>query len=222
MKLNLSNITLLALSSVELDETELALMISSQDIDFGAIKFLYSGDCKKRYEEIEYLQVPSMNLRGYSKFILEDLYRFVETEYCLVIQADGFVLDAARWSPEFLKYDYIGAPWPQNLVLQPDNVRLDVSKNCVGNGGFSLRSKRLLLETANIDFDSLDYPCVAEDFIICHYLFPDMQKKGVKFCPPELAAQFSIESPEALYGQMPGTTFGFHGKPLRDLLFRNV
>jgi hypothetical protein len=39
------------------------------------------------------------------------------------------VFDAARWRDAFLEYDYIGASW-----LQFDD----------GNGGFSLRTRRLM------------------------------------------------------------------------------
>ena len=37
---------------------------------------------------------------------------------------------------EFLKYDYIGGPWPNKIEVNP-NLILDLKKNPVGNGGFS-------------------------------------------------------------------------------------
>jgi len=220
--LKLPNVTLLAVSSVELASTDLALRISSYAIEFASIKFLSSENWTPSDSKIEMVEIPRLNIVGYSKFILKDLYKYVKTQYCLVIQADGFVLNAERWNPNFLNYDYIGAPWPLDLKIQPGNISLDLSRNSVGNGGFSLRSKRLLEITSKIDFDSLAFPTKSEDLILCHFLLQEMLHEGIKFPGPELAAQFSIESPSATYGQTPETSFGFHGRELRDLLFSNI
>jgi hypothetical protein len=227
--LQLSNITLLSVSSVEQEGTDLALRISSHDINFGAIKFLSSEEWISTDPRIEVIPIPRINFDGYSKFILEELVHYVETEFCLIVQADGFVLNASRWNPRFLDYDYIGAPWPRNLMLQmPPELRgvmgdvdlaLDLRRNQIGNGGFSLRSKKLLQETSKIAFDELSFLSKSEDLIIGYYLYDQMLAAGIKFPEPELAAQFSIESLTAAYGQNPKTSFGFHSKTLRDLIF---
>jgi hypothetical protein len=220
--LHLPNVTLIAVSSVELSGTDLALQISSHDIEFAAIKFLSSEEWIPSTTKIQMIKIPKLDIVGYSKFILQDLFRYIETEFCLVVQSDGFVLNASRWNPVFLDYDYIGAPWPMDLKLQPGNIPLDLTRNNVGNGGFSLRSMRLLQETSKINVDELSFPTKSEDLILCHFLFQEMLNAGVKFPGPELAAHFSIESPAAAYGQNPSTCFGFHGKELRDLIFSNV
>ena len=41
-----------------------------------------------------------------------------------------------------------------------------------------------------------------------------MVDNGIRFAPPKLAAQFSIESLDNLYGQDINSVFGFHGKHL--------
>ena len=69
----------------------------------------------------------------YSFFVLKALHEYVETQHCLLVQWDGFVTNANAWRPDFLAFDYIGAPWPQ----------FSDGRN-VGNGGFSLRSRKLL------------------------------------------------------------------------------
>lgn len=227
--LQLPNITLLSVSSVEQEGTDLALRISSHDINFGAIKFLSSEEWISTDPRIEVIPIPRINFDGYSKFILEELVHYVETDFCLVVQADGFVLNASRWNPRFLDYDYIGAPWPTNLTLQmPPKLRevmgnvdlaLDLRRNQIGNGGFSLRSKKLLQETSKIAYDEISFLSKSEDLVICHYLYDQMLAAGIKFPQPELAAQFSIESLTAAYGQNPKTSFGFHGKAIRDLIF---
>ena len=220
--ISLPNITLVAATSVDLEATELALRISSHEIEFGAIKFFCSEPVIASEPKIKIETIPRMDLVGYSKFILNDLHHYVDTDYCLVVQSDGFVLNASSWDPKFLSYDYIGAPWPQKLFLQPWNLELNMQKNCVGNGGFSLRSKKLLIETAKIDFNSLTFPTQSEDLIICHYLYDHFINIGIRFPDPEIAARFSIESQDAVYGQNPMTVFGFHGKILRDAIFQSM
>ncbi len=49
--------------------------------------------------------------------------------------------------------------------------------------------------------------------------FADIKLLTLKFPSPELAAQFSVEFPDAAYGQNPETSFGFHGRELRDRIF---
>ena len=70
---------------------------------------------------------------------------------------------------------------------------MHLEKNPVGNGGFSLRSRKLVETTAKINFDSLKFPTENEDIIVCHYLYEEMVKKGIRFAPPKLAAQFAME-----------------------------
>ena len=65
--------------------------------------------------------------------MLQELHDHISTAHALCIQWDGYVLNAQAWDASFLDYDYIGSVWPQF----GDGHR-------VGNGGFSLRSKRLL------------------------------------------------------------------------------
>ena len=64
--------------------------------------------------------------------------RYINTKFCLVTQWDGWVINSQKWNSEFLNYDYIGAIWP------------DYSSNQIGNGGFSLRSKKLLRSTRDL------------------------------------------------------------------------
>lgn len=132
------------------------------------------------------------SVADYSLFMLRGLAAHVATSHLLVVQWDGFVLDAAAWDPAFLEVDYIGAPWHD--VAGP---------RAVGNGGFSLRSRRLL--------QALQDPALApshpEDLCICHQHRDALeQRHGIRFAAPDLAARFAFERlPPA------GPCFGFHG-----------
>ena len=215
-KLKLPNISLLAIAhKKDVDQTQISMKISSENIDFGTIKLLTSAQPKIKYPDIEYVPIKPMNLEEFNKTMIEDLHKHFETTHCLFVQADSFVVNHKLWKDEFLKYDYIGAPWSDELVIN-ENLVLNVKKNPVGNGGFSLRSHKLLRATAKIDYDSLKFPLKSEDVVVCHYLYDKMIEEGIKFAPPKLASQFSIENVNNLYGQNLDSVFGFHGKHLRE------
>ena len=218
-KLKLPDITLLAATSVDIDQTQLAMRISLHNIEFAAAKLLSSSAPSKKYPDIEYVLVPHMDFLGYSRLIIEDLHKYFTTSYCLVVQSDSFVINADLWKEEFLEFDYIGAPWSDKVKVNP-NLVLNMEKNPVGNGGFSLRSRKLVETTAKINFNSLKFSIKSEDIIICHYLYKEMIDSGIRFAPPKLAAQFSMENINNLYGQDVNSVFGFHGKHLRDYFLK--
>tara|TARA_B100001123_G_C14949031_1_gene882888 strand:- start:22 stop:720 length:699 start_codon:yes stop_codon:yes gene_type:complete len=218
-KIELPDVTLLAITSVDIDETQLAMRISLHNIKFGAVKFLSSKLPKKKYPDIEYISIPTIDVLGYSKIIIQDLHKYFKTSHCLMVQSDSFVVNSNLWKNEFLNFDYIGAPWSEKVNVNT-NLVLDMKKNQVGNGGFSLRSHKLTKITSKINFDSLKFPLKSEDVIICHYLYEDMIKNGVHFAPAELAAKFSMENENHLFGQDANSVFGFHGKHLRNYFLK--
>lgn len=209
---NLEDITLLSITSVDVDLAKNALMISQELCKFESIKLLSPMKPAGLLSSIEHISIPPIDFLGYSKFMIEDLHKYVDTKFCLVVQADGFVLNPQLWDAQFLEYDYIGAPWPTIVGLSNNPQGFSFDKNRIGNGGFSLRSKKLLEACSQIKFDGLDLPIKSEDVIICHYFYEEMLKAGIKFAPIDLASQFSIES------HIPGlnadlkNSFGFHGK----------
>jgi hypothetical protein len=141
-----------------------------------------------RWVEIE----PLTSIEAYSHFMLKSLAPLVHTEHVLIVQWDGYVLDPAGWRDEFLQYDYVGAPWPH--IAEP---------NKVGNGGFSLRSRRLLLALQDPAFAPGD----PEDVCICVTHRAALQARGLRFAPTPLAAEFSVEEGADLHDGL----FGFHG-----------
>ena len=136
------------------------------------------------------LQIDSVP--AYSQFMLLGLLPHITTSHLLVVQWDGYVLDAAQWDPAYLQHDYIGAP----LRHQPPG-------RAVGNGGFSLRSRRLL--------QALQDPSLVmrhpEDLCICHDHRARLEvEHGMRFAPLAMAAHFAYERVAPV-----GPTFGFHG-----------
>ncbi len=215
-KIKLPTVTLFAASSVEIDHAQDSLKISSYEIEFASIKFLTSKKPKINFPEIEYIEIPEIDINGYNKIMINDLHKYFDTSHCLIVQSDSFVVNPNEWTNEFLKYDYIGAPWTKTINPKK-NLQIDLKKNRVGNGGFSLRSKKLAVATKDINLSELNLPLITEDVVMCHYLYEDLIKKGISFAPIELASKFSIEHVETNkeFGIGPGNVFGFHGKHLR-------
>jgi hypothetical protein len=144
-----------------------------------------------RQPGITYVQSPPMaNTRDYSALMLTGIAPHVRGSHALVIQWDGFILHPERWDPAFLDYDYIGAVWPPF----PDTP--------VGNGGFSLRSRKLLAALERPDIVIL-HP---EDKCICITNRTLLERDcGIRFAPVEVAERFSVE-------RTPWhDAFGFHG-----------
>ena len=219
-KLKLPNVTLLSATSSEMDAAQVSMRISLHNIEFGAAKLLCSSAPEKKYPDIEHVSIPKLNsVDDYNEIIFQDLHKYFETSHCLIVQADSFVVNANLWKKEFLEYDYIGGPWPNKIQHNPE-VLLHLEKNPVGNGGFSLRSRKLVETTAKINFNSLNFPVKAEDVVICYYLYQEMIDSGIRFAPPKLAAQFSMENVDNLYGQNVNSVFGFHGKHMRDYFMK--
>jgi len=107
------------------------------------------------------------------------------------------------WNDKFLDYDYIGAPWSQqNQWVESYDAR-------VGNGGFSLRSKRLLEATSKFS----DVP-THEDLLFTQrrYFRTQVEREfDFKIAPPYIAYQFSQEQIFPGLNVPIGQSFGFHG-----------
>ena len=103
----------------------------------------------------------------------------------------------------------------------------------VGNGGFSLRSRRLNEALRSIEMKSKpdDWPLderlnsrefyglsangnkfLVEDVLISLWYRDQLEQEfGIKFCPPELANKFSVETVCPFTEKWLGRSFGFHG-----------
>jgi len=165
--------------------------ISTREIEFGDA-ILFSDQPLKGNFRSELIPIIKSK-QEYSRFLIEKLYKYISTDYVLIVQWDGYVTSPRSWNEDFLKFDYIGAIWPWHN----DKFR-------VGNGGFSLRSKKLLEAFTGME-KSISYQ-FNEDEIICRLYRPMLEKRGLKFATEQIANQFSYERTSQI-----DTTFGFHG-----------
>lgn len=171
-----------------------ALLMSTQDCSFDAVLFFTRSGFNPPQHSIPNLTIISIDqiydLNTYSDFMIKGLDQYIQTSHTLIVQWDGFITNPLLWQERFREFDYIGAPWPTKEGL------------LVGNGGFSLRSKKLL--SALQDESILaKHP---EDQCIClenrTYL---EHTHDIRFAPGELAEQFAFELQKPTFD-----CFGFH------------
>jgi hypothetical protein len=208
--LELPNVTLIAVSSVNINETAQALWKSAKHIKFNSVKFV--TDANVEANGLEFVKIPKIKtIDEYSKFMVYDLGDHIQTDFALIVQYDGWVTNPDSWDNEFLNYDYIGAPWP--IPPKDDNITFrDPFGNVqrVGNGGFSLRSKKLIDLPKKLNLEWKPYfGFYNEDGFIAIHNRHILKQNGCNFAPLELAARFSREHtiPENEHILKP---FGFH------------
>jgi hypothetical protein len=68
-----------------------------------------------------------------------ELIKYFDTPHLMHIETDGFPINPQNWDTDFLNYDYIGAPWG---TKQDGYAHTTNDKYRIGNGGFSIQSKR--------------------------------------------------------------------------------
>ena len=137
------------------------------------------------------------SIDSYSEFVFKCLWPFIETDQLMMVQWDGYPTRRELWDEDFLAFDYIGAPW----IWGEANRR-------VGNGGFSIRSRALMLECSHPQLRR--HPEVegggAEDVVICKVYGEYLESRGLRFAPLDVANRFAVE-----YATPAFPSFGFHG-----------
>jgi hypothetical protein len=195
MRPKLPSVTLVVADSVDYDRAKLAFDHCRFSCEFGQTKLLTHFDVQDPFV----VKIPQIkSIEEYSTFMIKDLASYVDTEHVLVAQWDGFVWKPELWEDEFLKYDYIGAPWPESVLFKGAPKHFNV-----GNGGFSLRSKKLqdfLQKDSNIILHK------AEDVAICQLNRAYLEAKGFVFAPFDVAKRFSWECLEM------SPAFGVHAR----------
>lgn len=191
--LSLPTVTLCAASSVNVPATIKALRHCLNAATFADCLFFTDDRFEAADPGITTMTIERLRSSAdYSRFILQELVDHVQTDHVLIVQWDGFILNAAAWQDDFLTFDYIGAPWPQFG-----------DGHDVGNGGFSLRSKRLLEACRLLPFAAGE----PEDVAICRTNRPWLEEEhGICFAPRAVADRFAYERTAPN-----GRVFGFHG-----------
>jgi hypothetical protein len=222
--INLPNVTLVTIDGLAKNEDHLkALKYSTQNINFGSVKYFSPNNLGKS-DFYSFIKIPKLSYEEYNKFCITELNEYVETDYVLIVQDDGFIINPHLWNNDFFKYDYIGGPWPKEHLffntkrwpmIHEKLIESDVSYH-VGNGGFSFRSKKLCEKVKHMYQD--EFLNIPEDALICIGFRKILESFGLTFAPFELARLFSCETliVENVYTNTT-STFGFHGRDTHRL-----
>jgi Protein of unknown function (DUF5672) len=191
-RLELPSVTLCAVASVNLSATITAMVKCLENIKFYDAILFTDIAIDNAHPDINIIQIDHIgSINQYSKFLIEKLHNYIKSNHCLIVQWDGFIVNFDQWDDEYIQYDYIGAPWPQFTDGRD-----------VGNGGFSLRSRRLMEFCSKLPITDTK----AEDVMICRENRTLLESQGMRFAPRTIAERFAYER-----GRPACATFGFHG-----------
>lgn len=191
-RIRLDGVSLVCVETRRAPLAVMAMQRCMRRIDFRECLLLGSGTGPADLPApIRHVTIPQLeSVAGYSRFMIRELGDYFKGGHALVVQWDGFVVHPECWDPGFLEYDYIGAPWHH-------------LGGTVGNGGFSLRSRRLMEALREMEIPEV-HP---EDYQICVRHRDELESRfRMRFAPREVADRFSWEWVEPA-----APTFGVHG-----------
>jgi hypothetical protein len=191
MKLQLPNVTLICLTNKDFEGHKAAIDKSCEGIEFGAVKLIWDEKCT--------------SIDEWNRKIIYELPKYIDTDFALLIHADGYVINPTLWNDLWIQYDYVGAPWP--LPTDSYSYRDEEGDLVRVGNSVSLRSKKLMDRVAQFPWQSY-YDNTNEDGFISVHHRKELEAEGFKFAPLDVAVHFSKEHeiPENVGLE----TFAFH------------
>lgn len=178
MRLELPNVTLICLTGKDFQAHDDAIHKSCEGIEWGAIRQVYDYTIK--------------SIDDWNRKIIYELTDYVQTDFAMLIHADGYVINPSLWNPDWLNYDYIGAPWP----LPQDDYSYKTPNGelvRVGNS-VSLRSKKILDLPRQLGLPWKSYyGNTNEDGFLTVHNRDILRAHGINFAPLDVAKHFSKE-----------------------------
>lgn len=195
MKLKLPDVTLVMVETREHELARMAIEDCLRVADFGEV--LIFTDRPENFPSLGayFHRVPDWpDKLGWCRSWWFDVPPQIRTRQTLNIQWDSWIWDPQMWRDEFLDYDYVGAPW-----WYKDG------KN-VGNGGFSLKSTRLIryIQARRERFPIDTNLC---DDLFCRKYRPVLEEAGFVWAPERVAHDFAFE---CCRPSLTSRHFGFH------------
>lgn len=183
------------------------------------IKIFSDKPIKCRYQYDFHRLPKKFDLFDYSNFILKSLGDYIDTDYVMIIQYDGFATNKNYFNETYFNYDFIGSyttvNHPPLLRFLKETRTIDLATQSWYNigGGFSLRSKKILdaLKDDRIQESVYNYVSNSQhncEDIFVTILYKDLLEKeyGITYAPADICLDFSSE---ILIGYE--SCLGFHG-----------
>ena len=213
-KLQLPQVTLCAMTSVNIPETIKAIQYSMRGIDFGDVVLITHKKPWNLPKEIRFSQTAELTtIDDFNYKMAYELGEHIRTPFAMIVHADGFIVHPEMWRDEFLDYDYIGAPWPVPAEDNKTSYRDVYGNLCRVGNSVGIRSKRLMdfPKKAGIPWEGY-FDCgkvwYNEDVFICCRIRHLLEAEGMKIAPLEVAKYFGHEN---MLPETEGITpFSFH------------
>jgi len=206
----LDNVTLIAYTDHEVEGTIKSLQISASKMEFAKVKLLCWNKPENLPENIIWEYAPPINdINDFNLYMFKGIGNHVDTSHALYVQAHSWILNEDLWDDDWLQYDYIGGAWK---YVDDAYIAWGSGEHVFnGNGGFSLRSRKIMRIPIDHDLPLLqEKGWFNEDGNLTCYYRELMLTLGIKYAPIEVASKFAYENPmlENDYGKM--KTFGYH------------
>ena len=212
--INLPTVALCCVTNdFDVEPSQVVLAYSMREIQFAKVLLLSSKPPTNLSNGITYQSIAPLGAKSeqsyinYSRFFIQSIGDYIEANttpivtHALFVHVDAFVINPHLWNDDWLKYDYIGAPWGYFVG----------SHSRVGNGGFSLRSKKIMAMAKNLRANWNGK--MNEDTFYCHHVF-HIGGNNLKFPTVSEALRFSFEheynSKDLTGWNVERDSFGFH------------
>lgn len=172
-----------------------AIKKSCEGIEWGAIKLIQLGSIT--------------TIDEWNRAICFELWKYIETEFCLLIHEDSWIIHPELWNEKWLQYDWVSSPWP--LPAKDDTISYRDEFGVIQRVGNSvgLRSRKLLKLPTDLNLEFKDFwGNLNEDGKFCVEWRHILEKQGMKYAPFEEALKFGKEAPMPENESM--DTFLFH------------
>lgn len=190
--LRLPLVTLISVSTKDVEQAAESIRKSCEGIEWGAVKLVSHYRPENLPDSCSYIHTEEfLSIDDWNKYIVYELFKVIDTEFCMLIHPDGYVIHPEMWRDEFLHYDYIGAPWIKDECFRADTGELVRVGNSV-----SIRSKKLLEVPVKAGIEWRAHQGnYNEDTFICVHNRSVFEAHGCVYASIEIARYFSHEIP---------------------------
>lgn len=191
--IKLPQVTLISVSTRNVEKAADALYYSCRGIEFGEVKLLSQYKPHNLSENYTWGFIDEMEtIDNWNYFMVYELWKHIDTEFAFIVHPDGFIVHPESWDDKFLEYDYIGAAWPVVPPHYTDPISNEIVR--VGNS-VSIRSKKIMKLPTDINMPwELFEGNYNEDTQITVANRTLLLSHGIKYAPLELAVHFSHET----------------------------
>jgi hypothetical protein len=178
-----------AMANLQRDTWRLTVVCTPSTVDFYRSALPPAWIEGTRFVTVDDYPSEKFSVQSYSTLLKSAAFwKNIAEDHCLIVQDDGMILRPG--AEAYARYDYVGAPWLPNALLEQET-----NPSFVGNGGVSLRSTRVMEaicarhEQEARELFSVFPQELPEDVFFARFVHAD----GHRLCPEAEAAKFAVE-----------------------------